>query len=226
MAQCQRQVSEAEQAAEAARAERNKHAGEMSDTVATVNAEWSKSFAMLPLKPLTPEQLCWSIFQVTGVYERYLAEERTLLDKEKPLTDEEKQDAAKIAARELELQQRVYDKLKANVAVFAGMYAPAAGQPQSDFFATANQALFVANAGSINSWVAPAGGNVTERVIQQPDPKAAAEDLYLSVLGRMPDESEIADVTQYLASRPEEKAACVQELVWGLLTSAEFRFNH
>jgi hypothetical protein len=42
----------------------------------------------------------------------------------------------------------------------------------------------------------------------------------------MPDETEIADVAQYLAAKPEQKAATVQELVWGLLTSAEFRFNH
>ena len=226
MAECQRKVSEAEQLLEAAKAKRTKHAGEIGEALAAADAEMTKSFAMLPLKPLTPEQLCWSIFQVTGVYERYVAEERALMDTEAPLAEEEKQDAAKVAARDLALEQRVYDKLKANVGVFVSVYAPAAGQPQSDFFATANQALFTANAGSINSWVAPAGGNVTERVIQQPDPKVAAEDLYLSVLGRMPEEAEIADVTQYLAARPEEKAACVQELVWGLLTSVEFRFNH
>ena len=29
-----------------------------------------------------------------------------------------------------------------------------------------------------------------------------------------------------LAARPQEKPACVQELAWALVTSAEFRFNH
>jgi hypothetical protein len=42
----------------------------------------------------------------------------------------------------------------------------------------------------------------------------------------MPDEAEVADVAAYLSARPEEKAASVQELVWGLITSIEFRFNH
>lgn len=120
----------------------------------------------------------------------------------------------------------MYDKLKANLAVFISLYAPAAGQPQDDYFASANQALFAANGGTVAGWAAPAAANVTERVIQQADPKAAAEELYLAVLSRMPDEAEIADVTQYLAARPADKAACVQELVWGLLTSVEFRFNH
>ena len=56
--------------------------------------------------------------------------------------------------------------------------------------------------------------------------EAAAEDLYLTILNRFPDEAEVADVTQYLTAHPEQKAATVQELVWSLLTSAEFRFNH
>lgn len=199
---------------------------ELDDTLAALNGEWSKSFAVFPLKPLTPEQLCWSIFQVTGVYDRTAIDERAAMDKAAPLAEADAADPAKVAARELEVQQRVYDKLKPNVAVFVSMYAPAAGQPQSDFFATANQALYTANGGGITAWAAPAGGNVTERAIQQADAKAAAEEMYLGVLGRMPDEAEVADVAQYLSEKPEEKAARVQELVWGLLTSVEFRFNH
>jgi hypothetical protein len=199
---------------------------ELDDALAELNGEWSKSFAVFPLKPLTPEQLCWSIFQVTGVYDRTVAAERAEMDKAAPLAEADQADPAKVAARELELQQRVYDKLKPHVAVFVSMYAPAAGQPQSDFFATANQALYAANGGNITGWAAPAGGNVTERVIQQADAKAAAEEMYLGVLGRMPDEAEVADVAQYLSEKPEEKAARAQELVWGLLTSVEFRFNH
>src|SRR5690606_6132732 len=143
--------------------------------------------------------------------DRTVAAERAETDKAAPLGEADKADPAKVAARELELQQRVYDKLTGSVAVFVSLYAPAAGQPQSDFFATANQALFAANGGSITAWAAPAGGNVTERVIQQTDAKAAAEEMYLAVLGRMPDEAEVVDVAQYLAEKPEEKAARVQQ---------------
>jgi hypothetical protein len=219
-------IAAADKAAAEAKALAAARQQELDDTLVALNAEWSESFAVFPLKPLTPEQLCWSIFQVTGVYDRTVAAERAEMDKTAPLAEADKADPAKVAARELELQQRVYDKLKGSVAVFVSLYAPAAGQPQSDFFATANQALFAANGGSITAWTAPAGGNVTERAIQQADPKVAAEEMYLSVLGRMPDEAEVADVAQYLAEKPEEKAARVQELVWGLLTSVEFRFNH
>jgi hypothetical protein len=187
---------------------------------------WTQNFTIASLKPLTPEQLCWTVFRVTGVYDRYWQTEVGELDKTKPLTDEQKQDAAQLAARNEELEQRTFDKLKENVGTFVSLYGAAAGQPQGDFFSTADQALFAANGGSINSWAAPAADNVTDRIIKKDDPRAAAEELYLAVLTRQPSEEETAQVAAYLANRGAEKSAAAQELVWGLLNSAEFRFNH
>jgi hypothetical protein len=86
--------------------------------------------------------------------------------------------------------------------------------------------LFAANGGAVNSWVAPAANNVTERITKQDDLRVAAEELYLAVLTRLPTENEIAEVVNYLTSRNADKSVAAQELVWGLLNSAEFRFNH
>jgi hypothetical protein len=187
---------------------------------------WTQNFTIASLKPLTPEQLCWTVFRVTGVYDRYWQTEAAELDKTKPLTDEQKQDRAQLAARDVELEQRTFDKLKDNIGTFVSLYGAAAGQPQGDFFSTADQALFAANGGSINSWVVPAADNVTDRIIKKEDPRAAAEELYLAVLARQPTEEETAQVVTYLTSRGAERPAAAQELVWGLLNSAEFRFNH
>jgi hypothetical protein len=196
-------------------------------TAATeLNERWASDFTIASLKPLTPEQMCWSVFRVTGVYDRYWQTEVAELDKAKPLTEVQKKDAAQLVARDAELEQRTYDKLKGNIATFVAFYGAAAGQPQGDFFATADQALFVANGGSINSWVVPAGGNVTERIVKQEDARAAADELYLSLFTRMPTDAERADVANYLKDRAKDKAAAAQELVWALLNSAEFRFNH
>jgi hypothetical protein len=160
------------------------------------------------------------------VYERYLQAEIAELDKTKPLTEEQKKDAAQLAARQVELEQRTFDKLKGNEATFVSLYGAAAGQPQGDFFSTADQALFAANGGAINSWVAPAADNVTERIVKQEDPQIAAEELYLAVLTRLPKEDEAAEVIAHLSNRKADKSAAAQELVWALLNSAEFRFNH
>jgi hypothetical protein len=195
-------------------------------TATELNDRWTNDFTIASLKPLSPEQMCWSVFRATGVYERYWKAEVVELDKAKPLTDEQKKDAAQVAARNVELEQRTYDKLKGNIGTFVSFYGAAAGQPQGDFFATADQALFAANAAAINSWVAPAGGNVSEGIAKQEDAGKAAEELYLTVMTRMPTDSERADVVNYLKDRAKDKPVAAQELVWALLNSAEFRFNH
>ncbi len=195
--------------------------------VSELTGRWTSDFTLASLKPLTPEQLCSSIFQATGVYERYWQAEAAELEKASPLTDEQKHDPAQMAAHNREIEQRTYDKLKGNVGTFVKFYGAAAGQPQGDFFATADQALFAANgAGAVNSWVAPAGGNVTERIIKSTDPNIAADELYFTVLSRPPTNEETAEVAAYLAAREADRPVAAQELVWGLLNSIEFRFNH
>lgn len=219
-------VAAAKAAVAAAKAEIVAKTSQLSTTTSEVNDRWANDFTIASLKPLTPEQMCWSIFRATGVYERYWQTEVTELDKKKPLTDAQKKDPKQLEARNVELEQLTYDKLKANLPTFVGYYGAAAGQPQGDFFATADQALFVANGGSINIWVGPASGNVAERMAKQEDPKLAAEDLYLALFARMPTDAERADVVKYLKERTKDRSVAAQEMVWALLNSAEFRFNH
>ncbi len=219
-------VAAAKDAVAAAKADLVTKQSQLSTTIVELNDRLSNDFTITSLKPLTPEQLCWTVFQVTGVYDRHRQVEVAELDKKKPLTEEQKKDPKELEAREVEIEQLTYDKLKGNIATFVSFYGAAAGQPQSDFFATADQALFAANGGSINSWVAPASGNISERIVKQEDAKVAAEDLYLTLFTRMPTDGEKNDVANYLKDRTKDKAAAAQELVWAMLNSAEFRFNH
>jgi hypothetical protein len=198
-------------------------AGEMENKL---QSQWSSDLTLAALKPLSPEQICWSILRITGIEDRYKQAERAELDKTAPLSEEALRDPAQRAERERAIEKGAYTKLKSAVGGFIAYFAAASGQPQSDFFATADQALFVSNDGTVNSWIVPAAGNITERIIQQVDPRSAAEDLYLTVLSRRPTEGEVADVAQHLGRRANEKQSAAQELVWALVTSAEFRFNH
>jgi hypothetical protein len=186
-------------------------------------------FALAQLKPLSPEQLCWSILKVTGVYHRYKAAEEAELNRTRPLAGRAAGELSARRARALEIEQRTFEKLKGNVAPFVALFAAGPGQPQNDFFATADQALFAANGGVISAWIAPAAGNVAERVVQEKDPAKAADDLYLTILSRFPTAEEAADVSRVLAPAGAGTAgrpAVVMQLVWGLVTSVEFRFNH
>jgi hypothetical protein len=108
------------------------------------------------------------------------------------------------------------------VKVFGG----APGQPQDEFYATVDQALFLENGGLVRGWLAPANGNLTDRLMKLEDPKELAKELYLSTFTRMPTDRESGDVAKYLAARPQARLAAIQEIVWATLTSVEFRFKH
>jgi hypothetical protein len=57
-------------------------------------------------------------------------------------------------------------------------------------------------------------------------PEDLANELYLSILTRLPDAEESQEVASFLAARSTDRPAALQDLAWALLTSAEFRFNH
>jgi hypothetical protein len=119
------------------------------------------------------------------------------------------------------------EKVKGHEDQFVRLFANSAGQPQTDFFATADQALYFENAGTLRSWCNPNGDNLAGRLAKIAEPRAIAEELYLSTLTRQPTDAEVADITQILSGRPaDQKAAAITDLVWALITSVEFRFRH
>jgi hypothetical protein len=161
------------------------------------------SYLVAQLKPLSPEQLAWAAMQATG------------------LTDAERQALGK-NANETTLHARLVNKVAAFVKTFGGR----PGQPQQGFQATLDQALFVSNGSLIRGWLAPRAGNLIDRLARQNEPDAVADELYLSVLTRRSSDEERRDVVLYLKDRDKDRPAALQELAWGLLASAEFRFNH
>jgi hypothetical protein len=154
------------------------------------------------LKPLTPEQLGRALMQATGL----AAAERKAL-------------GAK--ATEAALEARLAPQMAPLVRAFAG----APGAPPA-FDATIDQALFLANGPLVRTWLAPRPGNLTERLAALSTPDAVAEELYLSVLTRLPAAEERREVAEFLAARPGDRTAALQDLAWALLACAEFRFNH
>ncbi len=117
-------------------------------------------------------------------------------------------------------------KLRGPIQQFVALFGAGAGQPQRGFFATVDQALFFDNGGQVRGWVAPSAGNLSDRLLKIKDARLLAEELYLSVLTRRPSDEESAEIDRYLAARSNDRSAAVQEAVWALLTSSEFRFNH
>jgi hypothetical protein len=163
-----------------------------------------ESFAVASLKPLTPEQLAWSVMQATGLA-----------------------DHQRVALGDKLNETTLHDGLVGNVAPFISTFAGPAGQPEAKFQATLAQSLFINNGGQVRDWLAPRAGSLVDRLAKLSDPAAIADELYVSVLTRAPTAEERTDLADYLKDRPaDQRVAAFQELAWALVASVEFRFNH
>lgn len=184
-------------------------------------------FAVASLKPLSPEQLAWSVMQGLGLVAmtRQKAEEK--LDGHDPkLRAIFQTDARRRALRITMIEESVHDQLQSDVMPFVRQFAAAAGQPQDAIEPTVHQALFLSNGRQIQTWLAPSNGSLVGRLAPLADAATVAEELYLSLYSRRPTDEERADVAQYLSERGKERVPALQELAWAMLTSTEFRFNH
>ncbi len=179
-------------------------------------------FYVATLKPLSPEQLVSSLLNATGFVNNQITAANAELDKAAQ-AQAAAVPAPPLGGRERQVEENVFEKLiRPNIGPFVAYFGAGAGQPQDLFFATVDQALFSGNGGTVFSWAATLGNNLAA----QQDPKLLAEELYLSTLSRKPTDAELVAVTTYLQSRGNDRVPAIQEMVWGLLSSAEFRFNH
>src|SRR5690606_374564 len=203
----------------AARVTAEEKAAAVPETLEKLEQSWTEQLALAPLEPLTPEQLGWSILEATGVLINYrVATEAELKAKPEMASLSPEQFA-------VELEKAVRGKLRPAIGEFIRLFGAGAGQPQDTFFATVDQALFLANGDSLRSWLAPSGQNLVARLANVEDPAQLTEELYLSVFTRRPTDEETQFVTAALAEHPENRSEVLQELAWGLITSAEFRFR-
>lgn len=193
---------------------------------ASAEADDPSRFAVAALKPLSPEQLAWSLMQGFGFVASVHAQaEQRLLGVDPKLRDLVRLDAKREALGARLVEEEVFRQLGGNVAPFVSQFAATGGQPQDSAEPTVHQALFLANGSTIQSWLSP-GTPLLARLSPLSDPSAVAEDLYLSLYSRRPTQEERDEVAQHLSRRGKERAQGLQELVWALLASTEFRFNH
>lgn len=159
-------------------------------------------FAVAPLKPLSPEQLGYSTLQATG------------------LTDLYRHELAKALT-----EPALHSKLTPHMGPFLQLYGTRPGIPEEGFAATLDQTLFVKNGDPIRNLIAARTGGLVERAAKLPDPNAIVEELFLAVYSRMPSDDERRDFGELL--RPAvNRAKVLPDIVWAMLASAEFRFNH
>lgn len=101
--------------------------------------------------------------------------------------------------------------------------SPCECERRSDF--SLPQALNLVNGRTISEAVADPKGRVTKLILSGVDDKKIVEDLYLASVGRLPNTAESANGVKYL-SGPGGRAARSQDLLWALVNSKAFLYNH
>jgi hypothetical protein len=115
------------------------------------------------------------------------------------------------------------DALKAK---FLKAFANPAREPEEEFNPSLRAALFILNDPTVLDWLKPKAGNLVDRLSKLTDDVKLAEELYLSILTRLPSDDEKAIVSKHLAKHDGKREAAIGQLAWALLASTEFSVNH
>jgi hypothetical protein len=115
-------------------------------------------------------------------------------------------------------------KLDAKVGPVLSVLAGQPGQTAA-YEARVEQALFLANNTYLQSLISVRPGSLPARLAALEDSSAFSEELYLGVLTRFPTPDEKKEVASALQKAGKDKSNLVRDLIWALITSAEFRFS-
>jgi len=91
--------------------------------------------------------------------------------------------------------------------------------------ATLAQVLLLANSDEMESKLGSGEGRVARLVKEQKPPAEAVRQLYLASLSRPPSAGELQRTVDYVIGQPNPQAA-LEDILWTLLNSKEFLFNH
>jgi hypothetical protein len=163
------------------------------------DAPQARLFAVARLRPLTPMQLALSLRVAAADPQSFAADV-------KPEEVEKRLETLETGARGL-----------------AGLFP----QPGENFQVGVGEALLFSNSDRIQKEVLADG---TDRLLGRlkliQDPKQLVETAVGTVLCRTPDAEEATALAGYLRERADRPSDACRQMVWALLTSAEFRFNH
>lgn len=90
---------------------------------------------------------------------------------------------------------------------------------------TVGQVLHVLNSPDIHDKLSHDGGRIERLVTEQPNDEALVAELYLTCFARPPTAKEKAVAMQYLKQTDSRRVAA-EDLVWSMMNSLEFVFNH
>ena len=156
----------------------------------------NKYFAVARLKPMTPPQLATSL--------KLAATDPATFENRKADELEKALEGIENAGRGLAAQL---------------------AQPTDEFQIGVGEALLFSNGDRIaKEYLTDGGGTLLGKMKAMKDPKAAVALLVKTAYGRPATDAELAALTAYVAKRGDRPAEAYRQVLWALVTAAEFRF--
>jgi hypothetical protein len=88
------------------------------------------------------------------------------------------------------------------------------------------QVLHLMNSNKLQSRISNAEGRAKKLAESKMSDREIVEDLYLSAYSRMPTEEELRIASRAFTSEGATRKTAVEDLMWAIINSAEFVFNH
>jgi hypothetical protein len=155
-----------------------------------------KYFAYAPVRPLTPMQMATSL--------KIASSNPVMLPSER---------------KQLEERLEAFERAAEGMA----KYFP---QPGDNFQVGVAEAMLFANNETLQKELFEETGTLAKRLGSEPDAAKRAELAVRVVLSRAARPEEVSALAAYMQERSDRVEAACQQVVWALMTSAEFRFNH
>jgi hypothetical protein len=159
-------------------------------------------YARALLKPLSPEQLAFSLLQASG------------------FTDSVRLSLAKNLSEE-----KVHAATAPSARAIVAIHGTRPGQPEEDFSSSLDQILFTKHNAAMLNLLSPRAGSLLDRLSKLKTTAAQVDELYLSIYSRKPSTDE-QDAFQAILKNSTTAKSVLSDLIWAMLTATEFRFNH
>jgi len=156
-------------------------------------------FAVAAVRPLTPLQLGGSLWIATT--------DPDSLPEFNPTKDDHARHADDLANR-------------------GGSLASALAQPGESYQISVSEALLLSNGDRLNELLGDGGDRLVGRLAKMDDRDAQVDLAVRTVLSRPADDEERDLLGAFLQQHADRPAEGCRELLWALVTGAEFRFNH
>jgi hypothetical protein len=143
----------------------------------------------------------------------------------RPLSAEELIDAIGTAIGDNTPKKPGETKLPSSTASWIMRYFGEPTDGQGEFQGSLREHLFLNNAGELRQAIAAKPGNLAHAIGTSKEPwEARVDRLFLSILTRYPKPAERAKFVQYLQAEAKPGTR-IEEAIWVLLNTSEFRFN-